>query len=176
MIIFRNDDISPNTDFDQVHEIYSLIKSKVPDCQIWSCVNLFSMYSMDGALYPDLPLSPKPMSYFYNVDQVWNRSIDGLEKIVSHGILHNDHTKFGRDAKELSILTSCKFLKTNIFVPPFSRYDADMDTICKNNDIHMSKREDGWKSLESEPFNSKHNLWFFHSWRFTPETFKEVFI
>ena len=74
----------------------------------------------------------------------------------------------------MSIITSCKFLETDIFVPPFTSYNEDTKSICESNGIRLCVESDGWKSLESEKFDPKHPLWFFHSWRYNPKTFSEL--
>lgn len=175
MIIFRNDDVTANTDISAVEEMYRFLKQKYPDCEIWSCINVFSRSAVEGSVYPDLPLSNKDLKYFYKVDSFFDKPICELDKVVSHGILHVDHSKLSKDAQEFSILTSCHYLDTNIFVPPFSRANEDTVTICRNNGITLTSPSDGWKSLETSPFTPHHNLWFFHSWRFTIESFKEQF-
>lgn len=171
--IFRNDDVSSSTNFTEMNEMYELLQSKFPTSEIWSCVNVFSKGDK-GSVYPELPLRGHDMKWFYDVDRSW-RYVPILGKIVSHGLFHVEHDKLSRDAQEMSILGSCGFLKVNIFVPPFTAYNEETKSICASNGIRLCSDMDGWKSLESEPFDPKHKLWFFHSWRFNPESFKELF-
>ncbi len=173
-MIIRNDDINPNSNPEHILEMYKDIMLMYPDAEIWSCISLLGKSSVNGSVYPELPLRNHDMKYFYKVNCFFSRIPSGLHKIVSHGLLHLDHSKLSKDAQEMSILTSCELLDTKIFVSPFSAFNETTKQICKNNDIHMSVPSDGWKSLESEPFNPKHELWFFHSWRFTPKTFREI--
>ena len=173
-MIIRNDDVSPATPPRELMQMYTIIRKHIPSAQIWSCVNLFAKMNIKGSVYPDLPLKEQPMSYFYDVDKAWQGKAIGIGKIVSHGVLHVDHTQLSRDAKEMSIVTSCKFLQADIFVPPFNKYDEEMDDICKSIGVRLVKPSDGWKSLESDTFNPDHKLWFFHSWRYTPKKLEEL--
>ena len=170
-MIFRNDDVSPATSFHFLMVIYKMIEKYRPDAEIWSCMNMFSRSNNIGSVYPDLPLKTKQLKYFYNVDQIWSGNTAGLKKVVSHGLIHADHTYLDYGAKKMSIITSCKLLKTDIFVPPFNKYDEEMDDICKKIGVRMVKPSDGWRSLETEDFDPTHELWFFHSWRFTLSEF-----
>jgi len=176
MIIFRNDDVSPASNLLHICSMYETLKKIAPDCEIWNCVNIFAKINEKGSVYPDLPLSNKPKNFFYDVNSVWSFGDLPTGKTVSHGLLHNDHTNLSPDAQETSIVASCRALGTDIFVPPFSRSDANMKRICSEFGIHMTDPSDGWKSLESDPFDPTHDKWFFHSWRFTPESFKKLFV
>lgn len=178
MVIIRNDDVSPNSNKKHIETMYSIIREFLTDVEIWSCVSPICKSAPNGSVYPELPLRNHDLPYFYNVDYrvFWNiTDIGAISTIVSHGLLHIDHTKVSRDAQKLSIMTSCSMLGTKIFVPPFSQHDANTEDICNREGIRLVKSSDGWKSLESEPFDPNHPLWFFHSWRFTPETFREIF-
>lgn len=177
-IIIRNDDVNPITNVKDLESIYAIIRETIPNVEIWSCISLMAKQNSIGALYPDLPLRGRDKAFFYDVNCLGTRRLLGLNlgTIVSHGLLHIDHSHYSRDAQEISIITSCNLLNTKIFVPPFSSFNEDTKQICEANSIRLVKPEDGWKSLESEKFDPKHKLWFFHSWRFNPETFKEKFI
>ena len=177
-MIFRNDDVSANSI--GLKEYYDVLTSRFPDCEIYSCTNVFakSSHQMKASVYPDLPLKDKPLDYFLDVDKVkneaWFMELDFPNvKIVSHGLWHFDHTAVQYDLKKASIISSCRILHTDIFVPPFNRWDIEMDEICKNNGITMIKSElEGWKSFEHNKFDLSLSLWYFHSWRWTPGSLK----
>lgn len=172
-LIIRNDDVSPSSNFDNIAKMYDVIRTKLPQAEIWSCVTLMSKGQADS-VYPDLPLKTKSLDYLYDVDKLWTER-DNLGTIVSHGLLHVKHGELPKEAQRMSILTSCNFLRTNIFVPPFTNYNFTTMQICWENGIKLSTEADGWKSLETTPFNPNHTKWFFHSWRFTPEKFEALF-
>lgn len=181
MVIFRNDDVSGSSNYEDIKQMYMFLDEKFNEPEIWSCVNLFSRGKC-GSVYPELPLSQHQPNWFFNATRFWN--VDEFNnvvipssnhKIVSHGLYHVKHAHLPYMAQEMSIVGSCNYLGTKIFVPPFTNYNEDTRTICEGNDIQLVSDRDGWKSLESEPFNPNHKLWFFHSWRFTPKSFKELF-
>ena len=174
-LIIRNDDVNPSTDFKKLEKIYQVIKEYCPDAEIMSCVNIIGKYNFIEAVHPDIPLSNLPLEYFYDADALWTPPQIDLHTIASHGLLHVKHTKLSPQMQEMSIVTSCNLLHTKLFVAPFTDYDATTIDICKRNGITLEKKEDGWRSLESEKFDPNHKLWFFHSWRFTVDKFKEVF-
>lgn len=176
-LIFRNDDVSCNST--NLNDIYTILVNKFSDCIIYSCSTVFSKNSVSGSIYPNLPLKDKELKYFYEVDKAKD-NIFMAEKeyenivIASHGLWHFDHTSVDRQLKEASIITSCNLLKTNIFVPPFNKWDAEVELICAANNITLIKsNEEGWKSFEHNKFDASYPLWYFHSWRWTHVTLKE---
>lgn len=175
-VIIRNDDISANTDLSRLDEIHAVIKSVIPEIEIWACVNLFAKYCPEGAVYPDLPLKDKPQSYFYDVDRItYLRDMDVT--IVSHGLWHLDHSQACQSLQEASIITSCRILGTNIFVPPFNRFSDVTERVCSDNNILLIKSDsEGWKSFEFNEFNPEHKKWYFHSWRWKPKQLKEYLL
>lgn len=179
-IIIRNDDVNPNTDYKELMEMYDIILESVPDAEIWTVWSpVCKQVKGSSHLYPkdDYPLKQQPLDFFFKNANRLGLPLDGgrYGKIASHGMLHFSHKNMPKDAQKMSIVTSCVLLNTKIFVPPFSEYDANTEAVCSDYGIRLVKCADGWKSLESEPFNPDHPLWFFHSWRYTPETFREIF-
>jgi hypothetical protein len=73
----------------------------------------------------------------------------------------------GQDAVEMSILTSCNFLGTNKFIPPFNGVSQLVEQVCRDNyiDIIGNTKDITWKSLETEKFDSSHKYWYYHPWR-----------
>lgn len=169
--IWRNDDVNPNTDFAKTKGIYSLLREQSPEAEIWSCVNIFSSSNNLGSLYAEVPFKNRPISWFYNVDKIasldWVNRYREISKVVSHGLFHINHAKVSKDTQEMSILSSCRLLKTDIFVPPFNSYNFYTAEICKNNGIRLVTPSDNWRSLEFMSFDSNHENWYMHSWRWT---------
>lgn len=176
-MIFRIDDVSQNTDMTELQDIVKVILERFPYAEIWYCVNPICKTSFDGSVYPGVPFKDRENLFFYNVnasfsdERVWRLKTSG--KIVSHGLLHADHSRLQYDAQEMSIVTSCNLLNTAIFVPPFNRWNQVTEAVCRINNIRLVKPEDGWKSLEHEEFNDKHKLWYFHPWKWSANWFKE---
>lgn len=173
-IIFRNDDVNPNTDFKELEKIYETIFEHFPEIRIIQAITPFS-YSKgikgQGEIYQDgVPFKDNPPNWFYYVNKcVTNFPKTGVFALVesaSHGLLHVDHSRIHRDAQEMSIITSCEILGVKVFIPPFNRWNEDTEDICRKNGITLIKSHK-WKSLEFEEFDPEHRLWYFHSWRWT---------
>jgi hypothetical protein len=93
---------------------------------------------------------------------MWARNIKGIVNVASHGLIHLDHSRVGYDAQEMNILTSCNLLKTNMFIPPFNRYNEDTVKICEKNGIELLVG--GWKSLKFNEYDPEHEKWYLHPW------------
>jgi len=170
-LIFRNDDVNPCSDMTEIKKIYEYIKEVFPKSEILSCVTLFSKWNTRGSVYEQVPFKSRPKKWFYDVDS-FVRSLSIPGKIVSHGLFHCNHSGMSYDAQEMSILSSCKYLITNKFMPPFNKWDETTFKICKDNGIDLIVGD--WKGLEFEKFDSDYNFWYFHSWRYDLESFKRV--
>lgn len=179
-IVFRIDDVSPNTDMHELAKQMAIMKPHASTILLG--VNLIARTAQSGALYPDLPLRSKDRLYFYEADRLMGSDlIDELKslpkvKLASHGLLHGDHSRFGKDAVEMSILTSCALLNTRIFIPPFNETSETVKIVCKDNNIEIIGNCENriWKSLESEPFDPAHKFWYYHPWRLNLEQFKKA--
>lgn len=176
-MIFRIDDVSQNTDMEELAAIVQIINDTYPGSEIWYCVNPICRSSFDGSVYPGVPFKGRDKLFFYNVNSVfsdermWKLRTTG--RIVSHGLLHSDHSKLQYDAQEMSIVTSCNLLATNTFVPPFNYFNEATESVCRINKIKLIRsEEEGWESLEYEKFDPTWGLWYFHPWRFNAESFK----
>lgn len=169
---FRVDDVSSNTNMYELREMCIFIRKEF-DADIFLGVTIFSKYSQDGAVYPDAPFKDKPLQYFWDVNQAKHDFSGMYGDIASHGLFHVDHSQLQYDAQEMSIVSSCKYLETNMFIPPFNRFNQATEAVCRINGIKLLKLDDGWKSLEFNDFDESHDLWYFHPWRWTPETLKE---
>ena len=174
MIVFRNDDVSASTNVERMSDGYEVIREFFPEAEIWSAVSLFCKENKIGSVYPGVPFKDKPQKWFYGVDGFVTMKHDVKHRVVSHGLLHIDHSKASYDVQEMSIITSCNYLKTNIFVPPFNRFNLDTEIICKDNNIFLVGKEENWINLESNIFNPNHKYHYYHSWRLDADKLKEI--
>ena len=154
-------------------DIYATIRDIFPKAVIVSAVSLFCKENTKGSVYENVPFKNNPVKWFYNTDRI----ITELGKIpksviASHGLYHVDHSKLSFDAQEMSILGSCKYLNTNIFVPPFNKTNDDTVNICLDNGIEIYHKSQGWKNIEYENFDATHKYWYFHSWRWTKNSLR----
>lgn len=174
-LTFRNDDVCPSTDYQDLFNQYTLIKERFPYCRIISGVSLIGVKNRLGSVYPGAPFKDMPVDWFYIVDSIMKTDINLMSDIASHGLFHVDHSKISKDAQEMSILGSCNLLDTKVFIPPFNRYNEDTLDICKKNNIEIIIPSQGWLSLEFNDFNEFHKLWYFHSWRLSNDQMKGIF-
>lgn len=174
--IFRNDDINPNSDIDQILGMYAVIRKYFPDARIISAVNLLAQTSQDGSAYA--AIKPRDID-FYALDRMMDQeSIDRLREvseIASHGMAHLDHRALHRDAQEFSIAGSCSLLRTKIFVPPFWRWNQHTIDICEAHGIEIPISQD-WINLDDHPARADHAFFCLHSWKFpSVEAFEDCF-
>jgi len=177
-LLIRNDDVSMASRIWELLDMYKIIKEKIPNAIIWSAVTVFSK----GRAGPVNPKATHGESrnfadeFYYDVDDAWRYHKGFGDKIVSHGLFHIDHTHLDYKAVEMSILGSCKYLKTDVFVPPYGYINDNIIAICKKHSIKVEHPypSSGWLSLELNKFNPKHEKWYFHSWRYSVKDFKEA--
>lgn len=174
-MVVRLDDVNPNLDWDDLHEQVTILQDYFDEILLG--VNLFGKESVNGAIHPCLPMKNQSTKYFYDVDRMVNMEIintfsqmDKVE-IVSHGLVHAMHSKLTKDAIEMSILTSCSFLGTKQFIPPFNEVNADVVAVCQENGIELIGNNDkyDWHSLETDTFSKDMKDWYYHPWRLNAE-------
>jgi hypothetical protein len=174
-MIFRNDDVNFNTDKNHLASIYGVIHEIFPNAEIWSGITLFAGRNNRKSVYGDLPLKTKETNWFYkNADSFMYDYRHPMYKVASHGLYHVDHSKISKDAQEMSILGSCSYLDSKIFIPPFNKFNQDTVDVCFDNDIKFDPH--GWRSLEHATFDASHKKWYFHSWRFTADKLRDLLI
>ncbi len=171
-LVFRNDDVSININPKELSKIYGIIHNLFPDAEIWSCVTLFAKRNPRGSIYPLTPFKHNSTNWFYKTaDSFMYDYRHPFYKVASHGLYHIDHASVPRTTQEMSIIGSCSFLKTDLFIPPFNSFNQDTIDICFDNNIKM--KTEGWKSLEHNDFDSNHKFWYWHSWRFSGKQLQE---
>lgn len=180
-LIFRVDDVSKNTN---VYNLEKMVKflNKNFNCEIILCVNPLSSTTTQGSVYPNPPFKDKGKRFFYDVDTAMGSDeILYFAKmknctVVSHGLFHADHSDLQYDAQEMSIVGSCNLLNTDMFVPPFNRFNTTTEAVCNHHEIQLIKSDlEGWKSLEFNKYDASSTKWYFHAWRFTQEEFEGAF-
>lgn len=176
MFVIRNDDVSPSTDLERLHELYECIDRVLPGVNKISGITLFGVWNDKEAVYPDLPLRNKTNKYLYNTNRMLTRYAHIPGEIASHGMFHVFHSKLSKDAQEMSIVGSCNFLKTDKFIAPFNDYNQDTIDVCVENKIELITKSYNWKSMEHNEFDSRHQYWYGHSWRWSVKQLREYFL
>lgn len=177
-MIFRNDDVNPNSNIDIVLAQYAVIAARFPDAKIWSAVNVFGKTSEDQSAYPKLLPKDIDGPAVDRIFDTWNlKWLAGYGEVVSHGLWHIDHATLTRDLQEYSIRSSCDLLKTHTFIPPFWRWNADTIAICVKYGIDLPITEP-WINFERNPVDPGHEFYLWHSWRYVgrAKEFAEKFV
>ena len=180
-MIIRIDDVSPSTDMAELEDLVLEIQKSLRPEKIMMAVNILGKDNGEGSVYPKTPFKDREANFFYNIDSMLD--IDTIPEasniqLVSHGLLHLDHSKMPKATQEMSILSSCSYLDSRVFVPPFNRYTHITEAICVENRITLIKPQEGWRSLDYHAlkvgdFDPSHDLWYLHPWRWTVELFRE---
>lgn len=176
-MVLRFDDVSLNSDLHNLHGITDIFRSKFPNAEILYAVSPLvhdcgsEPERHSQRIYPRKFNAMSDWKQFLRPDFV---GIPAFRKDItsaSHGLIHCDHRLLSRDQQEMSILISCSLVKSNIFVPPYNKWNKITEEVCKENRIDLIKFEDGWLSMEHNKFAPDHKLWYLHDREFTKENF-----
>ena len=169
-LTFRIDDVSVNTNPEKLKAMLRRILAHYPGSLIVLGVSPM-VQDMSGAsgraserIFPAIFNAHSDHRLFFKVrkcgipavvaDVVAEFSLPGTNgsrvQLAGHGLIHVDHRLLGQETQELSILTSCALLSTDLFIPPFNKWNQDTDAVCKRHGIHLVKFEDGWRHLGHE--------------------------
>lgn len=168
MKIFRFDDICYNTNIEKTIGMANFLKEKFEKCIILFAISPLC-YDVSGqknkeAVHPSIFNPISDYRIYYNLDycEVPNWIPEYVTK-ASHGLLHIDHRLLTKRCQEMSIVCSCRLIKTNIFVPPKNHWTEDTEKICKEHGIELIKFEDGWLNLKFNKYDKKHRRYYLHS-------------
>jgi hypothetical protein len=183
---FRFDDISLNTNCEKFVKILSLLKCKFPDSDVLlgiSCL-VHDMSAEEGRkqerIFPEILNAYSDHKVFYNVQKagipthiIQNaREVYPSLKLAGHGLIHVDHRLLNEEAQEMSIIISCSLCNSDIFIPPFNKYNAHTEKICSKMGIKLVKFEDGWKHLLYNGIDEKNDKYYIHTHDVTIEQFE----
>lgn len=174
--IFRIDDVSINSDPNKVKAMVSLLLKKYKNSSILIGISalvsdLTHSNENQERVFPSIWKALSDYSVFYCVDKC-GIPIDLLvdlqkefkDKIITagHGLIHVDHRLLSEEAQTMSIVASCSLAKSDVFIPPFNKWNAITEYICEKYKITLIKFESGWKHLSYNKVTSP-GLYYFHS-------------
>lgn len=157
--IFRIDDVSANTDTDALFAMMKVVRDRLPSFAIMLAVSpLVHDMSDEPAVdqqraFPRILSAQSDHRNFFNVKKALATPIVDRVMMASHGLVHVDHRLLGREAQEMSILTSCSLVGARVFVPPFNKYNQDTIDLCDKHEIDLVKFEEGWKHVGYNSFS-----------------------
>jgi hypothetical protein len=176
---FRFDDICLNSDMKHVRKMTNFLIGTFTQPHImWAISPLVQDPSVAyHGVYAPILKAYSDNTLLYRNDKLGIPDIPpdlkGHVTVISHGLVHADHRLMCKGAQELSILASTSLLQTDIFLPPFNHWNDDTEDICTKHGIKLIKFEDGWRSLEHEPFRRNEiHKWYLHDRNMTFEDFK----
>lgn len=174
---FRFDDVCGTSDMELTNNLTDFLLKRFPSCRvIWAISPLVH----DSQIHSQR-VFPKEWNALSDFRQHYKLNtfsdIKGRDDVTvaTHGLIHVDHRLLTKEAQELSIILSASLVGSNIFVPPFNKWNKETEDICKENLIELIKFEYGWQSMEFNKFNTDTKLWYLHAREWTLETFIKWF-
>lgn len=175
--LIRIDDISLNVNRDRLMRFIEQIQTVDSNIKIMLAISplVFNMKKnfpddtrVHERVFPSILNAYSDFREFYKVERIglpeWLEELRSLDNVcfASHGLVHVDHRLLDKSAQEMSILTSTSFISTNIFVPPFNKYNESTEAICNLAGIELIKWEDGWKHLCYQTFQNDGSYYYIH--------------
>lgn len=171
-MIFRFDDVCINADMGLINRITDYMFKKHPDCQVIWGVSPLVYNDCGQRVYPQNLNALSDYREFFRPQDCGLPPIRKDVTLAGHGLIHIDHRLLDKQAQEMSILASCSLIGATTFIPPFNKWNQDTENICIDNSIELIKFEDGWRSMEYNKFDKKHERWYLHAREWTFKQFK----
>ena len=162
MKVFRFDDICINSQMSEVNKITGYLLDRF-DCEVIWAVSPLVSEGVQERVFPKILGAYSDVRAFYFPDLCGVPEYREDVTIATHGLIHADHRLLTKEAQEMSILVSSSLVgNAKIFVPPFNKWNKDTETICKEWNIELIKFEDGWLSMEHNPYMESQDKWYLH--------------
>jgi len=183
--VVRIDDISIQTDPIRLSKFLGTLKSQYPKTQILLAVSVGVVgvpeISDSERVFPPILNAMSDHRNYFKLSRLgipdWLpemiKEFDCL--IGSHGLVHVDHRLLNIEAQTLSILTSTSALGTNVFVPPFNKYNKSTIEICEEHALSLVIWENGWQHLGYQEFKSDGGKYYFHMHDFDDVKLNNIF-
>lgn len=154
-MIFRIDDVSVNTNPDNLRGIVGVIQERLPEAKFLLAVSPMVHDVSEEPSADRERAFPRLLSAMSDHRLLFKVARGGVPEYVremglplaSHGLVHVDHRLLGREAQELSIVASCSIVGTTTFVPPFNHWNRDTESVCAEHSIELVKFETGWRHV-----------------------------
>lgn len=166
-MIFRFDDICVNTNMAEANAVASRLKELFPSCTIIYAISPIVHSGVGERVFPKMYSAMSDHKIFYRATELGKPNIPDWVETAGHGLLHIDHRLLNKEAQEMSILTSCSIARSDIFVPPFNKWNKITEEVCNENSIQLIRFEDGWLSMEHNEYKEGYSKWYLHHRDFT---------
>lgn len=172
--IIRVDDISQNSDIAKINRMAEFVRSNVPNSVVLYAISPLCHELSDkeakGRVFPAIFSAMSDPRIFYTTNKL------GIPKDIpewvikaTHGLIHVDHRLLSFECQEMSILTSAYLVGSNIFVPPFNKWNQATEEICCEAKIALVKFEDNWLHMSHNKFDPNHKKYYCHEFDFADE-------
>lgn len=187
--IIRIDDISVNLNVQRLEKFLDKIRQVESGIKILLAVSpaVFDMPKRDSGddiiserVFPSILNAHSDHKVFYKIEKLgiptWLPDLVAKYNCIlaSHGLIHVDHRLLPFDAQEMSIVTSLSLINSEIFVPPFNKYNKDTVRVCEENEIDLIRWEDGWNHLGYQPFSDDGRNYYVHLHDYPGEKLFEI--
>lgn len=175
----RIDDINPNTDQAKLKAMLAILRARWPSCRLLLGVSpLAHVVGQEDLeqVHPKILNAHSDYRLLYAATRMWLPSpteyadIDPAPEFASHGLVHVDHRLLCKEAQELSIILSCSLSRSDVFIPPFNKWNTDTEDICRRQQVELVKFEDGWRHIGYTD-DLELPLLYFHTFDFSLESF-----
>lgn len=174
MKIFRFDDVCINADMDLIQRITDYLFDNF-ECSVIYGVSPLVQVTGNQRVFPEILNAMSDYRNFYKVQRCGVPKIDPRVKVAGHGLFHVDHRLLTKEAQEMSIVASCSLAGGNTFIPPFNKWNKHTQDVCNEHNIWLVKFEDGWRSMECNDYDEKHEMWYLHAREWTLPKIKQWF-
>lgn len=183
---FRFDDISVNTDDGKLAKMIAFLRSTFHAKQrkIILAVSpaVHHMADHENVLarernFPSIFHTESDFRIFYKVEKVGIPPVIAAYRndpdivLAGHGMIHADHRLLTRSVQELSIVMSCSLIPCKIFVPPFHKWNAKTEDICREHEIELMKYDPSWRHLVYQKFSPRNENYYVHTHDFHYQDF-----
>jgi hypothetical protein len=183
-MVFRFDDVSINTDVDNLVGLVEVINRHTKPDQIIFAVSpiVFDQLLDPQRVHPPRLTAMSSLVPYYQgtkcgipeqLKEYYRRS--RLVWFAGHGLAHVDHRLLSYDAQEMSIVMSCALAGDPIFVPPYNKWNSDTETICRKHGIELIKFEDGWQHVLHNRYTSLFPKYYLHPYDMNPIQLEDWF-
>lgn len=167
---FRFDDICLNTDVDRLSEMVRVIR-RLPKSRIIFAVSPMGhdMHDAPGLererIFPAMFHVEHDHRVFYKPD--WTgvpepKVLAMADVVAAHGLIHVDHRLLSRKVQELSIVAACALVKSQVFMPPFNKWNEKTREVCSEHGIELMTAFD-WKHLKFHAVSCEHENYYVHT-------------
>jgi len=180
---FRFDDLSINTDLDNLLNLLTVIWRREPEAEVYLAISPVVFSKDQLPLEQQQRVHPRILTAGSSIQNYYRGQSCGIPKVpaderirrAGHGIVHVDHRLLSRETQELSIVVSCSLVDAGLFIPPYNKWNRDTESICQEHGLDLVRFEDGWRHVLHNRFDPRFSLYYMHPYDLTPKALDHWF-